>query len=205
MDNYKEDLKHIRTMMERSSTFISLSGMSGIVAGFIALCGAYEVYTLLVRHQIDYFDGKPNFYGLSLLKQLVLIGLITLGLALTSGVWFTVRKSRKNNLPLWSKTTRSVLLHLSIPLVAGGLFCLVLIFNNNFYLVAPLMLLFYGLALVNVSKYTLPEVFWLGICEAILGLCGVMWLGYGLLLWAIGFGLLHIAYGTYMHFKYDAK
>jgi hypothetical protein len=205
MDNYKEDLKHIRTMMERSSTFISLSGMSGIVAGLIALAGAFAVYSLLVSHQIDYFDGKPNYYGLSLIQQLIVIGLVTLILALSAGIWFTVRKSKKHQLSLWSMTTKNVLLHLSIPLIAGGLFCLILIFNYNFYLIAPLMLLFYGMALINVSKYTLPEVFWLGVCEIILGLSGGIWVGYGLVFWAIGFGILHIVYGTYMHMKYDTK
>ncbi len=204
MDNYKEDLKHIRTMMERSSTFISLSGMSGIVAGLVALAGAFAVYSLLIAHQIDYFDGKPNYYSYGIIKQLILIGLCTLLLALAAGIWFTVQKSKRNSLPLWTATTKNVLLHLSIPLVTGGMLCLIHIFNYNFYLVAPMMLLFYGIALVNTSKYTLPEVFWLGICEIILGLCGAIWVGYGLILWAIGFGFLHIVYGTYMHKKYDA-
>jgi uncharacterized protein YneF (UPF0154 family) len=205
MDNYKEDLKHIRSMMERSSTFISLSGMSGIISGIIALAGAFTVFSFLVSSNIDYFDGKPNYYTISVIKVLILIGVITLALALITGAWFTIRNAKKKNLPLWTQTTKQIMIQIGIPLIAGGIFCLILVFNYNFYLVAPMMLLFYGIALVNVSKYTHPEIFWLGICEIILGLLGGIWVGYGLVFWAIGFGVLHIVYGALMYKKYDSK
>ncbi len=205
MDNYKDDLKHIRSMMERSSTFLSLSGLSGIFAGIVALIGAFVVYSMLVSHGIDYFDGKPNFYPYDLLIKLIVVCFIILALAMACGVWFTVQKSKKNNLPLWSSTTKQLLIQLAIPLIIGGKLCLIFTYHHSFYYVAPSMLIFYGLALINASKYTLPEVFWLGICETILGLMAAMWIGYGLIFWAIGFGVLHIIYGTLMYRKYDAK
>lgn len=203
MDKYNEDLKHIRSMMERSSTFLSLSGLSGVLAGVIALIGVFFVFQLLESNNIDYFDGKPNYYSWSVLKKLILIGAVTLACALAVGVIFTVRKAKKNNLPLWSPTTKQVLIHLFLPLLVGGIYSLILIFKHNFYLVAPSMLIFYGLALLNTSKYTLPEVFWLAIMEVILGLMACIWIGYGLVFWAIGFGVLHIVYGILLYNKYD--
>ena len=43
----------------------------------------------------------------------------------------------------------------------------------------------------------------LGLCEITLGLLSLYYIGYGLAFWVLGFGVLHIAYGLYMHIKYD--
>jgi uncharacterized membrane protein HdeD (DUF308 family) len=64
-------------------------------------------------------------------------------------------------------------------------------------------LVFYGLALINASKYTVRDVFYLGICEIVLGVLSMFLTGFTLLFWALGFGILHILYGTIMYFKYD--
>jgi hypothetical protein len=65
------------------------------------------------------------------------------------------------------------------------------------------MLIFYGLALINASKYTYNDIRYLGISELLIGLCSTLFLGYGLFFWAAGFGLAHIVYGALMYFKYD--
>ena len=72
-----------------------------------------------------------------------------------------------------------------------------------FGLVAPTTLLFYGLALYNAGKYTLDEIRYLGVSEIILGLLGCIFIGYGLMFWALGFGVLHIVYGFMMWWKYE--
>jgi len=90
-----------------------------------------------------------------------------------------------------------------IPLVAGGLFVGGLLYHNEWRLVAPACLVFYGLALVNASKYTLTDIRYLGLLEIVLGLVNLYYADYGLYYWAIGFGLLHIIYGLIMWWKYD--
>jgi hypothetical protein len=70
-------------------------------------------------------------------------------------------------------------------------------------MIASALLIFYGLALVAGSEFTYTEVKWLGIAEILLGLIALCIPAYGLLLWAIGFGLLHILYGSIMYFKYE--
>lgn len=190
-------------MMERSSTFLSLSGLSGIGAGLAALGGCTAAFYILSRHQIDYFNGKPNFYSHQIILQLGIVALTTLLVALVSGMYFTVKKSKKLAYPLWSTPTRNILIALSIPLLAGGLFCIILTWHQLFYLIAPCMLIFYGLALVSASKYTHLDIFWLGVMELVLGLLTSIFVGYGLVAWGIGFGLLHIIYGILLFKKYN--
>ena len=68
---------------------------------------------------------------------------------------------------------------------------------------APASLIFYGISLVNASKYTLTDIRYLGVMEIILGLINTQFIDYGLYFWATGFGLLHIIYGAMMWWKYE--
>lgn len=200
--NYHEDLSHIRSMMERSSRFISLSGLSGVVAGLAAIIGAGYVFFLFRREGIDYFDGERNIFGPSLVKELVVTGVVILGVALLSGYIFTANKSKKKGLKIWDATTKRLLVTFAVPLVTGGFFCLALLYHHLFVFIAPATLLFYGLALVSAERYTLADIKYLGYCQIVLGLISLFFLGWGLVFWTIGFGALHIVYGLIMHKKY---
>jgi predicted lysophospholipase L1 biosynthesis ABC-type transport system permease subunit len=200
--NYHEDLLHIRSMMECSSRFISLSGLSGVVAGLAAIAGAVYVYFVFQREGIDYFDGKRNVFGPALVDELVMIGIAILVVALLSGYIFTANKSKRKGLKIWDATTRRLLVTFAVPLVTGGFFCLALLYHHLFVFIAPATLLFYGLALVSAERYTLTDIKYLGYCQIILGLISLFFLGWGLLFWTIGFGALHIVYGLIMHKKY---
>lgn len=189
-------------MMERSSRFISLSGLSGVFAGLFALAGAVYVYLLFKTNGIEYFDGKQKMYSYDLVLELTLVALLVLILALVSGIFFTLRKSKKFNLPIWTNTTKKMLLNIVIPLFVGGVFCIALLYHQLFALIAPTTLLFYGLALINAEKYTFSDIKYLGMCEILLGCISLFYIGYGLVFWAIGFGVLHILYGLIMFKKY---
>lgn len=199
---HQEDLSHIRSMMERSSRFISLSGLSGVFAGLSALIGGLYVYLLFKANGLDYFDGEHKLYSVDLVSELVFIALIILVFALTFGIFFTIRKSRKYNLPIWTTATKKMLINLAIPLLVGGVFCLALLYHQIYVLIAPATLLFYGLALINAEKYTFSDIKYLGFCELALGCVSLFFLGYGLVFWIIGFGILHILYGLIVFKKY---
>ncbi|MEM9822994.1 MAG: hypothetical protein AAF985_18080 [Bacteroidota bacterium] len=195
--------------MERSSRFISLSGLSGVAAGIFALLGAAAVYLYL---DISPFDGKRIYYvealtahkwGMDYLTFFLLDAALVLLLALAAGIFFTTRKAKRKGQKIWDPLTIRLLSNLMIPLAAGGIFCLGLLYHGEFGLVAPATLIFYGMACVNASKYTLSDIRYLGLLEIALGLIAVFNVGYGLEFWAIGFGFLHIIYGTLMYFKYD--
>ncbi|WP_300976867.1 hypothetical protein [Flavobacterium sp.] len=201
-EKHQEDLVHIRSMMERSSRFISLSGLSGVFAGLSALLGGVYVYQLFKANGIEYFEDNHQLYSFSLITELILTAFVILFFALAFGIFFTVRKSKKLNLPIWTSATKNMLFNLAIPLIAGAIFCFALIYHQLFVLVAPSTLIFYGLALLNAEKYTYSDIKYLGFSEVILGSVALFFLGYGLVFWILGFGILHIFYGLLLFKKY---
>lgn len=201
-----QTLTEIRSLMERSSKFLSLSGLSGVSAGLVALAGASIVYT---RFRLQTLLPAP--YGDRITSQLpgndrtFLIGVavVVLALALLFGVYFTIRKAHRQGLSVWNNSSRQLLRSMAGPLLTGGIFCLALLSYNLIWLTLPATLIFYGLALVSGSRHTLRDVESLGYCEIGLGLLTLFWPGYSLLAWAVGFGLLHILYGLAMYYKYE--
>jgi hypothetical protein len=200
-NKYIEDIKEIKDIMNRSSRFVSLSGLSGISAGIIALTGAYAAFQTVYVGQ-DYFGYSKAIITSESLATLLLIALSTVILAVVSVIYFTTKETKKRNLKIWDHQTKRLLINLSIPLITGGILCLLMLFKGYIGIVAPLTLIFYGLALVNASKYTLTEIRSLGIIQIILGLIATHFIGFGLLFWAGGFGILHIIYGVMMHLRY---
>lgn len=200
--NYQEDLLHIRSMMEKSSRFISLSGLSGVFAGVVALLGASYAYYLFQENGVNYFDGERNIYSPQLVQKLFLVALSVLVLAIGGGYFFTASKSKKKGQKLWDSTSKRLLMNFCTPLFAGGIVCIALQYHHLFALIAPCMLIFYGLALVNAGNFTFTDVKFLGYLEIVLGFISLFYLGWGLITWAIGFGVLHIIYGLVMHKKY---
>nr|WP_068892983.1 hypothetical protein [Pedobacter panaciterrae] len=197
-------LNDIKKMMDRSSRFISLSGLSGVFAGCTALVGAYLAHLELTNSANGTYD-KYGFTESDLEANLIKLGLWVLVIALIGGFLLTLRQAKRKKLPFWDRTSKNLLVNLAIPLFAGGFFIigLLLAHPGTFGLIAPSCLLFYGLALINASKYTYTDIRFLGICEIILGLVAMFNIGYGLYFWAFGFGVLHIFYGMLMYFKYE--
>lgn len=199
---HQEDLSHIRSMMERSSRFISLSGLSGVFAGMSALLGGVYVYILFEQNGIAYFDGVDKVFPLDLVNRLIFIGITILIVAVVLAVFFTVRKSKQYDMPIWTSATKNMLINLAIPLVVGAVFGIALLMYQMYVLLAPVTLLFYGLALINAGNYTLTDVKYLGFTQLVLGCLSLFLLGYGLVFWIFGFGILHIIYGLLMFKKY---
>jgi hypothetical protein len=205
-----EQILHIKQMMEQSSRFISLSGLSGIAAGICALVGAYFASGVLHRsngkelQELDnhIYTGNLNvrdYMG----NHLFQIALYTFIAAFVLATIFTIIRSNKTKTPVWGSASKRLLINVAIPMIAGGMYILKLIEHGSFGLIAPGCLIFYGLALVNASKYTLGEVRLLGYGQIILGIINLFYLGSGIYFWAAGFGILHIIYGAIMWAKYE--
>lgn len=213
MENPKEQLeaiKDMRNLMERSSRFLSLSGLSGVVIGIFALVGLSALYLKLdlsplhtgFQEKMIALDGN---YKDDVFQFILLDALAILIASLAVGTWMSVNRSKKLNLPSWDPAAKRLVINLMIPLVAGGLLCLIFIQKGDLTNLAPITLLFYGLALVNASKYTVDEIRNLGIIEIILGLLAFWELQFALLFWGIGFGILHIIYGIFIHTKHQKQ
>ncbi len=202
-----ETLRDIKRMMERSSRFISLSGLSGVSAGICALAGDW----IALRWMHAYYGaggyvaehGYREEGALYFKERLLLLAIGILTAALVSSTFFTWRRARKNGLPVWDHTSRKLAINMAIPLVTGGIFVLGLYLRSEWDIVAPGCLVFYGLALVNASKYTLTDIRYLGIIEIVLGCINLYYAQWGIYFWAIGFGVLHIIYGLIMWWKYE--
>lgn len=204
--NYLKDISDIKTMMSRSSRFMSISGLSGILAGVYALVGAALAYLELNPYpQFDYYDRSIVSDDLQsdLFFNLVLIALSVLTAAVLTGAILTFRKAKKLNESIWNPVSKRLLANFAIPLIAGGIFCLVLLQYGIVGLVAPATLIFYGLALINASKFTVGDIKYLGLANVAIGLISTQFIGYGLYFWALGFGVFHIVYGAILYHKYD--
>ena len=202
--DYIRDIAEMRSMMERSSKFLSLSGLAGVMAGIYALAGAYIAYKVFYFNPDEIANSvlKTGIASPSLLKS-IFLALIILILAISTAIFLSYIKANKKGEKLWDPTAKRLLINMAVPLIAGGLLILILISQGLIGLVAPFTLLFYGLALYNASKFTYEEVRSLGLIQIILGLISSYFVGYGLLFWAVGFGVVHIIYGIYMHYRYE--
>lgn len=199
-----EDIDAIRTMMERSTRFLSLSGLSGIVAGLIAIAGSIVAIMLILKGNTDgtFPDLKGGNSG-GMAELLFVDAIIILTLAVASALILSNRKAVKQGMKLWTPVSKRLLLNISIPLISGGLF-IILLYNRELYeLIIPAMLFFYGLALVSAGKFTFDEVFYLGVLEIATGFTAGLFPEYGIFLWIFGFGILHVVYGLVLYRKYD--
>ena len=191
--------------MNRSSRFISLSGISGILAGIYSLIGAWLAYNTIYSDTLLMGSYRNLVVTQESIYKLLTIATSVVFLSLITGIFFSYRKAQKQNEKFWDSSSKRLIINFMIPMVTGGIFILFLIEKEILGLVAPLTLLFYGLACVNASKYTLGGVRYLGITMIVLGLISTKFIGYGLLFWALGFGFCHIFYGAVMYFKYEKE
>ncbi|MBG9375500.1 hypothetical protein I5907_04600 [Panacibacter sp. DH6] len=210
-NHHLNTLQDIKQMMERSSRFISLSGLSGIAAGICALIGAWFAHGIIdnnrssianlktIHHNDDSTISLAAYMG----NPLMQIAALTFLAALVLAFAFTYLRSRKTNTPIWGSTARRVMINVAIPMIVGGIYLLKLIENEAYGYIAPGCLIFYGLAVLNASKYTLPELRYLSFGLLLLGIINLWYVGYGIYFWAMGFGVLHIIYGAIMWWKYE--
>lgn len=203
--DYLQDISEIKNIMNRSSRFISLSGLSGILAGIYALIGAYLGNNLLKTYvntnNRGVYNSEMDIAFNFIQIQLIAIALIVAIASIITAYILTKRKATKQGEKIWDTTTKRLLANFMIPLMTGAAFSLSMLYQGFYGFVAPATLIFYGLALVNASKFTVGNVKYLGISQIILGLIAMNYIGFGLYFWAIGFGIFHIIYGTIMYFR----
>lgn len=211
MDQQQEQLdsiKAIRSMMERSSRFLSLSGLSGVIVGLMAIAGVLIAYAFLglridqpgYYHRLVNADGSLNSSVFRFLfSELILLLLIALSIA----IFLSMRKASSRAIPIWDATAKRLVMNMAVPLLIGAMFCIVLLHHGYISLIIPSTILFYGLAMYNASNYTLHDIRSLGLMNIGIGLLAAYFIDYALLFWGLGFGVLHIVYGLYIYFKYE--
>lgn len=195
--DFYRDITEIRSMMERSSKFLSLSGWAGIMAGIYALIGAWIAITVYE------FNPDEIYYTHHSLFEVLMIALFVLFTALITAIFFSYSKAKREERSVWNPTSRRMVRGMAVPLVTAAVLIIYLAMEGLLGIVAPMMLLFYGMSLFIAGYYTIQEVRLLGMAQIILGLTNLWFIESGLLFWSIGFGVMHILYGVYMHFRYE--
>lgn len=198
--DYLKDISEIKNLMNKSSRFISLSGLSGILAGIYALIGAAIAYYL-----VDTYSSGTLLLDGWIFRTVMLVLFLVALFSIITGILLTTKKAKKNGEQIWDSSSKRLISNFLIPLVAGGIYILIILTQGKYGQTGGLMLIFYGLALVSASKYSIGDIKYLGFIEITLGLIAALFPGYGFWLWVIGFGIMHIIYGTIMHLKYDIK
>lgn len=198
--DYLKDISEIKNMMNKSSRFISLSGLSGILAGIYALVGAGFAYWVVANSATEYvmLDGY-------VFRLIVLDLFLVAFFSIVTGIILTTKKAKKTGAKIWDSSSKRLVINFLIPLVVGGLYILIILNQQKYGQTGGLMLIFYGLALINASKYSIGDIRYLGFIEIALGLAAALYPGMGFWFWVVGFGVMHIIYGTWMHFKFDTK
>lgn len=213
MNAPKEDslqvLNDIRSMMDRSSRVLSLSGWSGIWAGLVALAA-----TMLAQHWIHDMEaayaGSDGFFammlaGVAISKRFLFLAVATFGLAVLGAFYFSYRKNSREGHKTFNTAARRMIISMGIPMAAGAWMVFYFLSEGQIFNLVPTMLVFYGMTLINSAKYTISDIRWLGLFEIITGCFATLRPEWGLYFWAFGFGVLHIVYGIIMWRKYDRR
>ena len=205
MDQHQitSDLKEIRSIMEKSSKCLTLSGISGILAGIYALVASWLAYQMINSSPEIAYESFDSSIQSSIIQKLLFLAIGTLCLAFITGIYFSYKRAQKIGSSIWNGASQRFLLNVMIPLIAGGIFIVALFLKGYIDLLAPACLIFYGMSLLNAGNYTFSDIRFLGIFEILVGIIALMYPGMGLLFWAIGFGVLHMIYGVIMYFKYE--
>lgn len=199
-EDYLKDISEIKSLMNKSSRFISLNGLAGILAGIYALIGAAVAYWLFSLKGSEYIVIDSDIFRFVIL-DLTIVGILSVGTA----ILLTTKKAKQHNQKIWDALTKRLLFNFLVPLVTGGIYMLIILKQQKYGQTGSLMLIFYGLALLNASKYTLGDVKYLGLTQIVIGLICAMLPTYGFWFWVLGFGVMHIVYGAAMYYKYDRK
>lgn len=206
-DDVLKDLSHIRSLMEKSTKFISISGLSGILAGIYTLlavsflCWKLKINWLVFgnsSHAVVYIDSAEP------VKIMVITGTLLLLISVATGVYMALRKAEKAGQSAWNPASRILLVSVAAPLLTGGAIAVMSLIKGYYFALAPCFLIFYGLALYSGSRVSFKELRLLGILQIALGLLAYAYMPFGLLFFALGFGVLHILYGAVIIKKYGA-
>jgi hypothetical protein len=194
-----EELKVIRSLMERPVKYSTQSGLAGILAGTIALAGMFADM---------YISGHYEPVTAVTLCFFVWGGV--LGLSLLAVVGLTRLREIRQNMPLWSAVKTRILLAILPPALAGIGLTLAIVFRwymdigpNEWGLIPPIWMLFYGVACWQVGEFSVKELRWMGAAFLLAGLVTATCLQvYPYLTLGVTFGGFHIVYGVIVRLRY---
>lgn len=203
-------LNEIKDLMEKSSRFQSISGLSIVIVGLLASVVSAGAWLMLLPHSdISWLPTTCNGILINSpfrTKIAVFSALLLLVISFSTVSFFSLHKMKKQRGAVsFDSTLRRCLFHFCVPMVVGGLLCAAMLLQGHYGLTSTFMLVFYGLALINCSHYTSSSIAMLGYAQLVLGVVDCFAVSHAILLWWLGFGLMHILFGIYFIIKYDRR
>src|SRR3954470_3518464 len=146
-NQHLDSLRDIKKLMETSSRFISLSGLSGVAAGVCALVAAFiarvQINESVNRPGVSEYARSDEGYT-SAESNLVLLAALTFIVAFCLAFLFTYLRSKKTGVPIWGHVGRKVMIRFSVPMIMGGFVIWRMLDFGIYGFIAPVCLLFYG-------------------------------------------------------------
>jgi hypothetical protein len=185
-----EQLRVIRTVMERATVFRALSGETALIGGAAALAAAWRS------------EGRHTWAWASWWLGGLLV-------VLAFNVFQIYRMKKAHNKPFWSPGLRVALRGVLPSLIAGGFLGLIFVRGDKDQAAACMWILHYGLALLAIREFAPKSMVWLGWAFVIFGVASLAavssvvdvppyWMQRlnGARLMAIAFGGFHLIYGA---------
>ena len=192
MEKAEENLKIIRELMERPVKYSTQSGLAGIVAGIIALCGNFA----------DMFISRACNSTEATLYNIIIWSCVFVT-ALIAVLFLTRLREIKQGMPSWSRIKKKLLSTILPPFLAASGLTLVIIYRSHIHdgpnqwgLVLPLWMLTYGITCWQIGEFGVLEIRILGVLFIIASLITAAFFQTEPY-WTFGltFGGLHILYG----------
>lgn len=174
-----------------------MAGIYGLLAAYIAI---FQLdFDPILLQSIGYTSGE----AFAELRAMMVLAALLLVLSIGTAAWMARRKANKQGEVVWTAASRRLLTDLAVPLLTGGLLLLAFTWLGAFSLLLPISLVFYGITLYQAGPVIYTALRILGLLNLALGFLALLLPEHAMLFWAAGFGLLHIIYGLFIHFRYE--
>ena len=180
-----ENLRFVRETMERAGSFTAVSGWGQVVIGITGILAAW----------LASMQGSPEMWLATWTAAAVV--------AVAIGVLTTAMKARSMKVPMLSGPGRKFTLSLAPPLVAGAVLTAVLFHAGSVSVLPGMWLLLFGVGILTAGAFSVPVVPVMGVIFMLLGSAALFSpAAWGDAFMAIGFGGLHIVFGTLIARRY---
>ena len=179
-----DNLKYIRQTLERAGSFTAVPGKGGVLMGVVAIVAA----RLAARQ-----PGAGGWLTIWIAAALAAMAIGVVGAAL---------KSRRFQIPLFSGPGRKFIAGFAPALLAGAVLTLVFSRAGISGFLPGVWLLLYGAAVVSGGSASVRVVPVMGACFMFVGTVALLLPGWNDVLLPVGFGGLHLIFGTVIAVKY---
>ncbi|MFB3891755.1 MAG: hypothetical protein ACE15C_07000 [Phycisphaerae bacterium] len=217
-----EELKIIRQLMERPIRCSTMSGYSGILAGCAALAGLAADSLICAYYAVgrggESWQEPITSPRVAMWTNAVVWGCVFL-VALAGTLGLTRLREIRSGMPFWSPVKRKLLRTILPPFVAGAGLTSAIMYRwyisdgpNEWGLIPPVWMLFYGVACWQVGEFSIRELRYMGAAFIVAGLLtAAFWQAHfpGLapgeapyLTLGATFGGFHIVYGIVVRIRH---